>query len=88
MIDLYKVFDRALEIIEYIDKKYVNALEEVVIKEAEILSKNSVDDVDRVKLIGLWLLKEYIVKELGLYNTVKSPSAISVHQEEELLVKT
>jgi len=88
MTNLYRVFDRALEIIEYIDRKYVSVLEEVITEEAEILSKNSIDDVDRVKLLGLWLLKEYIARELGLYNTVESPSATSVHQEEELLIKT
>jgi len=88
MINLYRVFDRALEIIEYIDMKYVNFLEEIIIEEAEILSKNSIDEVDRVKLIGLWMLKDYIVRELGLYNIVESPPNTSIYQEEELLVKT
>lgn len=59
-----RVYTRFLEIIEFLDKKYVSTLEEVLLEEAEILSKNELSDVDRVKLLGIKIIKEYIANEM------------------------
>ena len=66
MDNLWKIYDRALEIIEYMDKKYVEVLEEIVLEEAEIVSKKELSDVDKLRLLGLWVMKEIIAEELGL----------------------
>jgi len=62
----WSIFDRALEIVDYMNNKYVRILEEVVEREAEILAKKELDEVDKLRLIGLNLMKEIIAEELGL----------------------
>ena len=66
MKSIWSIYDRALEIIDYMDRKYVKILEEIVIEEAEILSKKELTDVDRLRLIGIWAMKDVIAEELGL----------------------
>jgi len=60
------VFNRFLQILDYIDRKYVELLEEIVIEEAEIMSKDRLNDVDEIRLIGLRAMKRIIIEELGL----------------------
>jgi len=62
----WSIFDRTLEIVDYMNNKYVRILEEVVEREAEILAKKELDEVDKLRLIGLNLMKEIIAEELGL----------------------
>lgn len=82
MSSIWKIYDRALEIIEYIDKMYVNILEEIVIEEAEILSKNELTDIDKLRLYGLWIMKELIAVELGVKEVGEE-----VFEEEHVLEK-
>ncbi len=74
--DLYKVYDRFLEIIDYMDRKYINMLEELVIEEAEILSKKNRSETDLVKLWGINYMKNIIAGELCI-------RSITVREEEE-----
>ena len=60
------VFNRFLQILDYIDRKYVELLEEIVIEEAEIMSKDRLNDVDEIRLIGLRAMKRIIIEELGM----------------------
>ncbi len=57
---------RALQILRFIEYKYVSILEEVLAEEAEILSKPNKTIIDEIKLIGLRAIKKHIADELGI----------------------
>jgi len=63
---LFKIYDRFLEVISLMDKKYVMLLEEIVFKEAEIMSKDKLSRGDELRLWGYRYIKNLIAKELGL----------------------
>jgi len=65
---LFKIYDRFLEIISLMDKKYVMMLEEIVFKEAETMSKDKLSRGDELRLWGYRYIKNLIAKELGLMN--------------------
>lgn len=71
-----KTINRFLEIMDGMDKMYVNILEEAVIGEAEIMEKNSLEPVDMVKLFGYKILKEIALEELGYRELVKDSDVL------------
>jgi len=63
---LFKIYDRFLEVISLMDRKYVMMLEEIVFREAEIMSKDKLSRGDELRLWGYRYIKNLIAKELGL----------------------
>lgn len=80
-----KVFNRFLEVLDYIDRKYVNYLEEIVILEAELDSCKSIDSACKEIIFYINLVKNMIINELGIQ--LKTDSTINLATE-ELLSKT
>ncbi|OYT38794.1 MAG: hypothetical protein B6U89_05275 [Desulfurococcales archaeon ex4484_58] len=79
---LFKIFDRFLEVYDYMNRKYIELLEEAVLKEAEILSKQVISEVDIVKLWGYNAMKKIIAEELGLtYNVDYEEDLVSGEEE-------
>jgi hypothetical protein len=66
-MDVWEIIGRAMEVVDYMDRKYVRILEDIVLEEAEILEKEALDDIDRLKLIGLSAMKRIVLEELGVY---------------------
>ena len=85
-----KIYDRFLEILDYMDRRYVDILEEIVNEEAEILSKNELSEVDELRLIGLRIMKELIVSELRSSSMYREESLLEDIEKrvEEAVVKT
>lgn len=51
---------------DYLDKKYLNYLEEVIILEAEIINSGDSDPINKTLLFYINLFKNMIIKELGI----------------------
>ena len=80
------MIDRVFEIIDYTNYKYLQILEEVVVSEAEILSKSELSEVDKLKLICLRAMKEIIAEELGLLGGEREATGSKVLESVEALV--
>jgi len=80
------LIDRVFEIIDYTNYKYLQILEEVVVREAEILSKGELSEVDKLKLICLRAMKEIIAEELGLHGEESEAAGSKVLESVEALV--
>jgi len=80
------LIDRVFEIIDYTNYKYLQILEEVVVSEAEILSKSELSEVDKLKLICLRAMKEIIAEELGLLGGESEATGSKVLESVEALV--
>lgn len=61
-----RVHSRFIEILNMIDYTYITALSHAIEEESKILSKDRLDEVDQVKLIGIKAIKNLVARELGL----------------------
>lgn len=75
---LDRVFTRFLEVLNYIDAKYARFLEEAVALEAEVLSKERVDQSDEVLLLYANIVKDIVAEELGLKKRSDSESSSEI----------
>lgn len=62
----HKLLDRFLEVLNYLEAKYVNILEEVIASEAEVYGKDRLEPIDYLKLYCYTIIKRIIIEELGL----------------------
>ncbi len=76
------IYDRAREISNFIVLKYVHELEEIMAREAKLVSKPSLSPEDTVELAGIRALKKIIAEELGIpikeFNPEEEKSAQSI----------
>jgi len=84
--NMWGLIDRVFEIIDYTNYKYLQILEEVVVREAEILSKDELSEVDKLKLMCLRAMKEIIAEELGLLGGESEVTGSKVLESVEALV--
>jgi hypothetical protein len=61
-----ETFDRAVELSNFMEYKYVLMLEDIIAEEAEIIAKPEKTNEDLIRLIGLKAMKKHIAEELGL----------------------
>ncbi|ADI32052.1 hypothetical protein [Staphylothermus hellenicus] len=61
-----RVYDRSIELAGFIEHKYLLILEDIVAREAEILSKPVKTQKDLLLLVGFKAMKKHIAEELGL----------------------
>ncbi len=74
-----QVYDRAEEIIYFIEAKYVSILEELRAEEAEIRAKKELTEIDRIKLLGIEAMKKHIADQLGIpYVPQEEPELIDL----------
>jgi len=74
-----QIYDRAEEILYFIEAKYVSILEELMVEEAEIRAKKELTEIDRIKLIGIEAMKKYIADQLGIpYVSKEEPELIDL----------
>ncbi len=76
------IYDRAREISNFILLKYVHELEEIMAREARLISKPGLSLEDMVELAGIRALKRIISEELGIpikeFNPEEEKSAQSI----------
>lgn len=86
-----QVYGRAEEILYFIEAKYVSILEGLRVEEAEIRSKKELTEIDRIKLIGIEVMRKYIADQLGVpYVPREEPELIDLlnKKSEETEVET
>lgn len=76
------IYDRAQEISNFILLKYVHELEEIMAREAKLVSKPELSPEDKVELAGIRAMKRIIAEELGIpikeFNPEEEKSAHSI----------
>ncbi len=78
MVSEDAVSSRALQVMKYIENKYVELLEEVLAEEAEIRGKAELTPIDELRLIGIEAVKKIIADELGLPYEAEEPGILEM----------
>lgn len=61
-----EIYSRGLELANMIEQQYVDTLEEIIVREAELLSKEKLSPAEQVELAGIRAMKKIIAEELGV----------------------
>ncbi len=78
-MDTYKdISSRAMDILRFIEYKYVSILEEILAEESELESKQEKTIIDEIRLIGLKAMKKHIAEELGIPVEEEAPDLMEL----------
>lgn len=78
-MDAYKnISSRAIDILKFIEYKYVSILEDIIAEESELESKPEKTIVDEIRLIGLKAMKKHIAEELGIRVEEEAPDLMEL----------
>jgi chemotaxis regulatin CheY-phosphate phosphatase CheZ len=77
------VSNRAMDLLRFIENKYVSILEDVIAEEAEIKAKKERTVIDEIRLLGLEAIKKHIAEELGLPYNEESSLLVTLGGERE-----
>jgi len=78
-MDAYKnISSRAMEILKFIEYKYVSILEDIIAEESELESKPEKTIIDEIRLIGLKAMKKHIAEELGIRVEEEAPDLMEL----------
>ena len=78
-MDAYKdISSRAVEILKFIEYKYVSILEDIIAEESELKSKPEKTIIDEIRLIGLRAMKKHIAEELGIRVEEEAPDLMEL----------
>ena len=78
-MDAYKdISSRAMEILKFIEYKYVSILEDIIAEESELKSKPEKTIIDEIRLIGLRAMKKHIAEELGIRVEEEAPDLMEL----------
>ncbi len=79
IMDTYKdISSRAMDILKFIEYKYVSILEEILAEESELESKQEKTIIDEIRLIGLRAMKKHIAEELGIPVEEEAPDLMEL----------
>lgn len=76
-----ELLNRFLNALEHMDKKYINILEETVLAEAELYSKDKLEPADYIKIICYTMIKRIVIEELQQEKTTLENYTIPVKIE-------
>ena len=78
-MDTHKdISSRAMDILRFIEYKYVSILEEILAEESELESKQEKTIIDEIRLIGLKAMKKHIAEELGIPVEEEAPDLMEL----------